>query len=178
MPSFSNIFNNIRGNRRVGVLQATTSPLAETTPIGSVIPQGVALTNIEARAISPAVAVAERDTSPAVAVTEREEVAEREEITVEGERIPPQITQITYDQFINDIDLLYDDNILNQRRIPSPNFMRFGRALQSQDGRENLYDAFLNSQFAIIRGELDDYLLLDDNNRIRLFYNRYRGRID
>jgi hypothetical protein len=67
MPSFSNIFNNIRGNRRVGVLQATTSPLAETTPIGSVIPQGVALTNIEAREISPAETVA-------VAVAEREKL--------------------------------------------------------------------------------------------------------
>jgi hypothetical protein len=171
MPSFSNIFNNIRGNRRVGVLQATTSPLAETTPIGSVIPQGVALTNIEARAISPAVAVAE-------AVTEREEVAEREEITVEGERIPPQITQISFDQFINDLWLLVQDDIGYQRYNTTPNFTRFRRAFQSQDGRENLYDAFLNSPFAIIGVELEDYALPDDGNRISLFYQRYRGRID
>jgi hypothetical protein len=153
MP-FSNIFNRIRGHRRVGIAPEglpPASPLAVATPIGSVIPQGVAITNRQAQALP--------------------------EAFLESSIINP-IINTTRGTFRRELWNLVQDDIGYHRYITPPNFPRFRLAYMTEQGITALYEAFLSSIYATVDFVMPDFTEPLLERRLREFYRNYRGDLD
>ena len=147
-----NIFNRIRGNGRVGIVpqglpqelpERQTHPFAQVQPIGTVIPQGMALTNRVARQIPEATPENETTTGT-------------------------PITSLSQHTFNVALAFMVEDDVGYFGSQPL-NFTRFSRALRHSSGRANLYQTFLNSPYALLNDntQTDETRLRDFYNNYR-----------